>query len=78
MASTLARVWGLPIGTMIFDLPEADPRFSALRRGSIVYVAAEDTGIGRIAQVSDIVTGGDSSLVVSVWLLLDPTRDTLT
>ena len=78
VASTLARVWGLPIGTMIFDLPEADPRFSALRRGSIVYVADEDTGIGRIAQVSDIVTGGDSSLVVSVWLLLDPTRDTLT
>lgn len=77
VASTLARIYGLPLGTMSFDVAEEDPRFGLLRCGSIVYCYDAPNGIDRVGQVYSIVTHGDNSLTVAVWLFLDPSRDSL-
>ncbi len=76
-ADTLARVRGLPIGTVTFDVPESDDQFRGLERGAPVYCYDADTGIDRMGQVRDVVTAGDGSLAILVWFILNPLRDVL-
>ena len=77
VAYTVARVRGLPTGTVAFDVPEDDPEFFALRLGSIVYCYDASLGLDRVGQVLSIDTPGGGSLIVTVWFCIDPSRDVL-
>lgn len=77
IAYTQAQIRGLPVGHVVYDVPEDDALFSSLRRGAPVYCYDADLGIDGMGQVEEITTASDGSLLIGVMLIIDPTRGAL-